>query len=97
MENRDLINLTLSEIGRSVTIMHDFVEHAKETNKSNGFIGVEYDTCEKILEETREKLRDVLANIGHVMDSEELLCKVDEALSEVPLDLIFERKTEEDF
>ena len=99
MRKIELINLTLDEIRRSATMVSDVYKDAaysyhKEQNESFETL---MSDCDRVLEDARIKLRDVLENIAEFQNAKDMVCPVDMALSETSYDLIYERKDEYDF
>ena len=98
MRKIELINLTLDEIRRSVSMISEVQNCALNANKDNNKILQELATdCDNILEEARIKLRDVLENVAEFQNAKDMICGVDVALTEVSYDLIYERKKECDY
>lgn len=99
MRKIELINLTLDEIRRSTTMVSEVYKDAANSNrdeKNELFEGIMSD-CDRVLEDTRVKLRDVLENIAEFQNDKDMICGVDMALSKTSYDLIYERKDECDF
>lgn len=99
MEKIELINLTLDEIRKACTTVNNVCNDTKRILRKE-----EYDSlkelandCEDVLDSVRVKLRDALEEVVNYQNATDMLCGVDCALSEVAFDLIYERKTEEDF
>ena len=99
MEKIELINLTLYEIQKASTmidgVLNDTVRHLQK--EDNDILKTRADYMEKVLEEARLSLREVLEKLGNCQNDTDMVCPVDVALSEVPFDLIYERKDEYDF
>lgn len=99
MRKIELINLTLDEIRRSATMIHDVYIDALYSNskeKNEAFEKLIKD-CDVSLDNARTQLRDVLENLANFQNAKDMICGVDMALTEVPYDLIYERKGEFDF
>lgn len=100
MEKIELINLTLDQIRRSAQAIEDVRMHAEFhgfVNKDNTVTQKMQEDCKKVLDDCRIALRDVLEIITEYQNMNDVLSGVDVALTEVPLDLIYERTTEEDY
>ena len=98
MKKIELINLTLDEIRRSVSMISEVQNCALNANKNNNEVLQELSTdCDNILEEARIKLRDVLENVAEFQNAKDMICGVDVALTDVSYNLIYERKKECDY
>lgn len=99
MKKIELINLTLDEISRSATMVSDVCKDAVYSNhkEPNEMLEALVSDCERVLEEARIKLRDVLENIAEFQNAKDMVSPVDVVLSETAYDLIYERKDEYDF
>ncbi len=98
MKKIELINLTLDEIRRSVSMISEVQNCALNANKDNNKVLQELSTdCDNILEEARIKLRDVLENVAEFQNAKDMICGVDVALTDVSYSLIYERKKECDY
>lgn len=99
MKKIELINLTLEEIRRSVTMVSDVCKDAAYNNlkEPNELFETLMSDSERVLETVRIKLRDVLGKIAEFQNAKDMVCGVDRALSETAYDLIYERKDEYDF
>lgn len=99
MEKIELINLTLDEIRRAALM----IECVRNTAVCHNDVSPDdlkrqiMTDCTEQLERTRLQLREVLEDIAEFQNGRDMLCGVDCALSKVAFDLIYERKTEEDF
>ena len=92
MKKIELINLTLDEIRRSVSMISEVQNCALNANKNNNEVLQELSTdCDNILEEARIKLRDVLENVAEFQNAKDMICGVDVALTDVSYNLIYER------
>lgn len=91
MTKIELINLTLDEIRRSATIINDTRREAAKYDKD---LANEMVAC---LEEIRAYLRDVLEKAATCQNVYDMISGIDVALTEVSYDLIYERKTEQDY
>lgn len=99
MKKIELITLTLNELQRSATMVSDVYMDAVRSNtqeENDTFKQIASD-CDDALEVLRLKLRDTLEFIGNFQNNSGMICPVDMALSEVPFDLIYERKDEYDY
>ena len=98
MEKIELINLTLDEIRRSTTTISVVRNSAVDMNRgeSKTLESIAND-CDAILEDTRIKLRDVLESVAEFQNAKDMICGVDVALTQVPFDLIYERKKASDY
>lgn len=99
MRKIELINLTLDEIRRSATMVSDVYKDVAYSNhkEQNESFETLMSDCDRVLEDARIKLRDVLENIAEFQNAKDMVCPVDMALSETSYDLIYERKDEYDF
>lgn len=99
MKKIELINLTLDEIRRSATMVSDVHKDAVRSNhrKQNELFEALISDCDKVLEDARIKLRDVLENIAEFQNAKDMICGVDMAICETAYELIYERKDEDDF
>lgn len=99
MRKIELINLTLDEIRRSATMVSDVYKDAAYSNREeqNELFKTLMSDCERVLEDARIKLRDVLEDIAEFQNAKDMVCGVDMALGETAYDLIYERKDESDF
>lgn len=99
MKNIELINLTLDEIRRSATMVSDVYKDAAYSNhkEQNESFEILMSDCDRVLEDARIKLRDILENIAEFQNAKDMICGVDMALGETAYDLIYERKDEYDF
>ena len=94
-----MINLTLDEIRRSANMVSDVHRDAAYSNhkEQNELFETLMSDCDKVLEDARIKLRDVLENITEFQNAKDMVCGVDMALGQTAYDLIYERKDEYDF
>lgn len=99
MEKIELINLTLDEIRRAAQMIEGVRVQALWSNHiSPDIVKDKIATdCEEQLERTRLVLREVLEDIEEFQNGQDMLLGVDCALAKVSLDLIYERKNEDDF
>ncbi len=105
MTSIELINLTLNEIRRSAQVVADVKteqEFILNSNPSMDSIIKEVMTksvssSNNALEYCRKALRDVLEHIAEYQNSQDILRGVDTELGKVAYDLIYERKTNEDY
>lgn len=100
MEKIELINLTLDQIRWAAQTIEDVRMHAEfhsYVNKDDTVSQQMQKDCNKVLDDCRIALRDVLEIITEYQNMNDVLSGVDVALTEVPLDLIYERTTEEDY
>lgn len=99
MEKIELINLTLDEIRRAAQMIEsDRVQSICNNrvlpNRDEVEVAAE---CTEQLEQTRLALREVLEEIAEFINNHGMLSGVDCALTKVSFDLIYERKTDDDF
>ncbi len=107
MKSIELINLTLNEIRRSAQMVADVendyqhlifsMEKDGHDQESIAFNKQCADDLHSALERCRKQLRDVLEDIANVQNFKDMLIPVDVAIGEVAYDLIYERKTDNDF
>lgn len=99
MEKIELINLTLDEIRRAAQMIEGVQVQALWSNHiSPDIVKDKIATdCTEQLERTRLALREALEEIAEFQNNQDMLSGVDGALAEVSFDLIYERKTDEDF
>lgn len=104
MSDFELINLTLDQIRRIAGVIeqarveqwHLLKAQGKESISGNIMKDC-YDKNEAALRKCRFALRDILDDIAEHQNAEDMVSAVDAALSKVSFDLIYERKSEEDF
>ena len=99
MKKIELINLTLDEIRRSATVVSDVYKDAAYSNhkEQNELFETLMSDCDRVLEDARIKLRDILEKIAEFQNAKDMIFGVDMALCETAYDLIYERKDEYDF
>lgn len=99
MEKIELINLTLDEIRWAAQIIEGVrVQVLWRKNISPDIVKDKIATdCVEQLERTRLALRKALEDVAEFLNNQDMLCGVDRALTKVSFDLIYERKTDEDF
>lgn len=104
MSDFELINLTLDQIRRIAGIIEQvrveqwhLLKAQGEESISGKIIKDCYDKNEAALKKCRLALRNVLKDIAEYQNAGDMVSAVDAALSKVPFDLIYERKSEEDF
>lgn len=99
MEKIELINLTLDEIRRAAQMIEGVCTQVLWSNRLSPCDVKEKITasCTEQLERTRLALREVLEDIAEFQNNQDMLSGVDCALAKVSFDLIYERKTDEDF
>lgn len=100
MEQIELINLTLDQIRWAAQTIDNVRMHAefhRYVNKDDAVTKEMQEDCSKVLDDCRLALREVLENILEYQNGSDALSGVDVALTKVPLDLIYERTTEEDY
>lgn len=99
MKQIELINLTLDEIRRSATMINDVQREAIFSNiqEKNELFENLINECENTLKTARTCLREILENIAEFQNAKDMICGVDEALTKVSYDLIYDRKDEDDF
>lgn len=99
MEKIELINLTLDEIRRAAQMIEGVRVQALWSNHiSPDSVKDKIATdCTEQLERTRLALREALEDIAEFQNNQDMLSGVDCALAKVSFDLIYERKTDEDF
>lgn len=104
MSDFELINLTLDQIRRIAGIIEQVRVEQWHLLKAQGEESISgkimkdcYDKNEAALKKCRLTLRNVLEDIAEYQNAGDMVSAVDAALSKVPFDLIYERKSEEDF
>lgn len=104
MSDFELINLTLDQIRRIAGIIEQVRVEQWHLLKAQGEESISgkimkdcYDKNEAALKKCRLALRNVLEDIAEYQNAGDMVSAVDAALSKVPFDLIYERKSEEDF
>lgn len=104
MSDFELINLTLDQIRRIAGIIEQVRVEQWHLLKAQGGESISgkimkdcYDKNEAALKKCRLALRNVLEDIAEYQNAGDMVSAVDAALSKVPFDLIYERKSEEDF
>jgi hypothetical protein len=99
MTKIELINLTLDEIRRSAIMVDSVYADAVLANKiePNEIFEQLSNDCDKILNELRLKLREALEDVANFQNGKGMFSPVDCALTEVPYDLIYERKDEDSY
>ncbi len=107
MTTIELINLTLNEIRRSAQMIADVEADYRNlifNMEKEGFDAERIDFNKKSadhlhvdLERCRLALRGVLEDIAECQNGHDMVRGVDAALGQVAYDLIYERKTDEDY
>jgi hypothetical protein len=107
MKSIELINLTLNEIRRSAQMVADVEADHRNlifNMEKEGFDAerIEFnkksaDSLHEDLERCRLALRDVLDDIVECQNNHDMVAGVDAAIGQVSYDLIYERKTYEDY
>lgn len=104
MSDFELINLTLDQIRRIAGIIEQVRVEQWHLLKAQGEESISgkimkdcYDKNEAALKKCRLALRNVLEDIAEYQNAGDMVSAVDAALSKVPFDLIYKRKSEEDF
>lgn len=101
----ELINLTLNEIRRSAQVVADVKAEQEFILGSNQPLDESIkevmtqfvSSSNNALKYCHKALRDVLEHIAEYQNSHDMVSGVDEALGKVAYDLIYERKTDEDY
>lgn len=99
MKKIELINLTLDEIRRATQMIESvraqviWSNHVSPASVKNKIAT----DCTEQLERSRLALREVLEGVAEFLNAQDMLSGVDCALTKVSFDLIYERKTDEDF
>lgn len=103
MKTIELINLTLNEIRRSAQVIADMttesemiVSHQASENVKD-ILNARIKENHEVLNQCRIALREVLENIAEYQNSCDMVSGVDAELGKVAYDLIYERKTDEDY
>ena len=105
MKKIELINMALFEIGRECQIVdalrteslrHIEVIEAKGKEVPDTFRKLKVDH-EEMLNAIHHMLRDVMEEIGEYMNAHDIVQGVDVVINKAIYDLVYERKTEDDF
>lgn len=105
MKKIELINMALFEIGRECQIVdalrteslrHIEVIEARGKEVPDTFRKLKADH-EEMLNDIHHMLRDVMEEIGEYMNAHDIVQGVDVAINKAIYDLVYERKTEDDF
>ena len=105
MKKIELIELGLNEIARECSIIDHVAMECVFSNAVRVAKGKGTDETfekiikqhEEILSEVHKKVVDLLGYVCEVMNAGEMVTAVDAAISKPIFDLVYERKTEEDF
>ena len=104
MSDFELINLTLDQIRRIAGVIEQVRVEQWHLLKAQGKESISgnimkdcYDKNGAALRKCRFALRDILDDIAEHQNAGDMVSAVDAALSKVSFDLIYERKSEEDF
>lgn len=103
MTTIELINLTLNEIRRSAQVVADVTVEAEMILPHQASETVKDILSERIkqnkdaLNQCRIALREALEDIAEYQNSIDMVSSVDAELGKVAYDLIYERKTDEDY
>ncbi len=104
MTSIELINLTLNEIRRTAQAVADVKTEQEFILKNKPLAKTTEDVMKRAverdnnaLEYCRKALRDVLEHIANYQNNVNMVRGVDGALGKVAYDLIYERKTDEDY
>ena len=104
MSDYELINLTLDQIRRIAGVIElvrieqwHLLKANGERNISGKIIKDCHEKNKAALKKCRLSLRNILEDIAEYQNAGDMVSAVDAALSKVPFDLIYERKSEEDF
>ena len=105
MEKIELINMALFEIGRECQIVdalskeslrHIEVIEAKGEEVPETFRKLK-EQHDEMLSDIHKMLRDVMEEIGEYMNAHDIVQGVDVAINKAIYDLVYERKTEDDY
>ena len=105
MEKIELINMALFEIGRECQIVdalskeslrHIEVIEAKGKEVPDTFRKLK-EQHDEMLSDIHKMLRDVMEEIGEYMNAHDIVQGVDVAINKTIYELVYERKTEDDY